>query len=207
VVVRAAKPDLRAQPGVVSKLPERSGQIRELMVGIQPARVGQHPESAFAERLLLATSHSSGTAEGRSIRADPEHCYNLRLMTTDLPLESSPPRAQFLRFKLRRTTRGSRNQVRDSDAVLQERLLLPRAHEPIGKACCVKRRPEPIAWSSEVMPGGGRVKAGIDAAEEDVEMWGDQVGDGAAGRGGDGSFGRSGLHLHPLDVGTCGPGR
>ena len=194
MVVCAEEPDLRAQSGVIAELPECSGQIRELMVGVQTARVGQHPECGWAKRFPLATCHCSGPTERRSIGADPEHGDCPWPIPTRFSLESSPPRPQFLLSKLYRACRRSGDQVRDSEPVLQQASLFPGADEPIGEARCLKCGPEPIARSGEVMSGGGRVEPGIDAAEEHIELRRDQVGHRAADRGRDLSLRRSGLH-------------
>src|SRR5213075_172726 len=45
------------------------------------------------------------------------------------------------------------------------------------EACAVKRRPEAIAGSREVMADLRAVETGIDAAEENVEVGRDDVGD------------------------------
>jgi hypothetical protein len=44
-----------------------------------------------------------------------------------------------------------------------------------GKARRVKRRPEPVAGAREVGSGGGGVKPGVDAAEENLEVRRDDV--------------------------------
>jgi len=41
----------------------------------------------------------------------------------------------------------------------------------------MKSRPEAIARASEVVPGGARIEARIDAAEDDIEPRSDQIPD------------------------------
>jgi len=47
--------------------------------------------------------------------------------------------------------------------------------EPRRKAGGVQRGPEAVTGSREVVAGGGGVKAGIDATEEDLELRRDDV--------------------------------
>ena len=58
-----------------------------------------------------------------------------------------------------------------------------------GEAAVVKCGPEAIAGASEVAADGGCVKAGVDAGEEDDEVFGDEIRDGLAVRGEELCFG------------------
>lgn len=57
--------------------------------------------------------------------------------------------------------------------------------KPRRESRFVERRPEAVAGAAEVLLDGGGIEAGIDAAEEDVEVQRDDVGKRRIGRGGD----------------------
>ncbi len=62
-------------------------------------------------------------------------------------------------------------------------MLLARSEQTLGEAGLVKRRPEPVPRSGEVVPGGRGVEPGIDTAEEQIEAESDHIRDSSADRG------------------------
>lgn len=72
--------------------------------------------------------------------------------------------------------------------MLQQLVLLPRREEPRRESGAVNRRPEAIARPPEMTADRRGVEAGIDAAEEDVEIRRDDVRQGFAVRGGEIGF-------------------
>ncbi len=74
------------------------------------------------------------------------------------------------------------DQVGDSDAARQQLTLAVGGEERRGQARFVDRAPEPITRPGEVVAGGARVKARVDAHEKDLEARCDQVLDGFIAR-------------------------
>src|SRR5258707_14750035 len=74
--------------------------------------------------------------------------------------------------------------------MLQQLALLGRMEEPRREAGSVNRRPEAVTRPPEVLLDGGGVETGVDAAEEDVEIAGDDVRQRGTGSGGEIGFGR-----------------
>jgi hypothetical protein len=64
--------------------------------------------------------------------------------------------------------------------------------QPRRKAGAVKRGPEAISGTREVVAGGGRIQAGVDAAEQDLQAGRDDVPQAFAGSRGKLSFAWSG---------------
>jgi hypothetical protein len=91
---------------------------------------------------------------------------------------------------------GARNQIGDAQAFAQQQMLLPGIYQPMSESGGVQCRPEAISRPGEVVPSGAGVEAGIDAAEQDFEIWTDQVWNRTA---------YSSRHLSPGGPGvTCG---
>ena len=145
------------------------------MVGIQPAGVRQHPKLCLLEQLRLRADRGPRLIESETIRSDSHNRYRSRAITADLPCQSLPPSPKLIGVEFGRARRRPGNQIGDTDPIVEQESLLPGAHQPVGKACQVKRRPESIARAGEVMPGCGGIESGIDAAEEDIQSWPYQV--------------------------------
>ena len=62
--------------------------------------------------------------------------------------------------------------------------------EAWGEAAAVEGGPEAVAGAAEVAADGGRVEAGVDAGEEDDEVFGDEIRDLLVARGEELGFGR-----------------
>jgi hypothetical protein len=174
----------------VIERPEYLRQIGQLVIGVEPAGIGQDPHHGVVQPLRLKAERRSRALEGKTVGADPDHCHRARSKAADLPEEPPLSGPQLIRRELGRGCRRARHQVGDPNAILEEKFLLPGLQEPAGKAAGVESGPEPIARPGEMMAGGGGVESGIDAREEDAKAGRDQVGHPEVDRRGELRLGR-----------------
>jgi hypothetical protein len=160
--------------------PEGIGQISKLVVGVQATGIGENPEATSADPLRLKPHSCLGSIERGTIRPDAHHCHPCRHVAFDFPFQPSPPSPQFIGCELSGCGSRSAHQVRDPEAILQQHALLPRAHQPRSKSGPMQGRPEAIAGSGEMMPGGPGIKSGVDPAEQHPQSSSDEVRDGAS---------------------------
>src|SRR5262249_29223934 len=86
----------------------------------------------------------------------------------------------------------ARHEIGDAVAERQQLALLAGMEQTRRESGAMQHRPETISRAAEVLLHRRGVQAGIDAAEEDAQVWRDDVGKGLAGRGED--FFLRGLH-------------
>jgi hypothetical protein len=96
-----------------------------------------------------------------------------------------------MRRELVRGGRSPVHQVGQAAAEREEAAVFRWMEETGGEARRVQRRPEPITGTGEVEARGGRVEAGVDAAEENPESRGEDVAQALAVRGGEGGLART----------------
>ena len=84
---------------------------------------------------------------------------------------------------------GALDDVGDAEFEVEKEGSFERGEEPRSKAAAVKSRPEAVAGPAEVAADGGGVEAGVDAGEEDDEVFGDEIRDELVVRGEELSFG------------------
>ena len=85
------------------------------------------------------------------------------------------PGHEFGRLKLVCARCRTRHQVGQAVAQPEEGFLLGGVKAPRGESGGVQGRPEPVTGTGEMVAGGRRVKAGIDTAEEHLELGPDDI--------------------------------
>jgi hypothetical protein len=152
-------------------------------VGVEAARVRQYPDAGVRDRGGLAPDAGVAYPERRPVRGDAEDGQPPGAVPPDLRRQDLTAGDDLGGGQLVGTGRPARHEVRDALSVPEQEVLLGGAqlagHEP-GP---VQRRPEAVAGAGEVVAGGRRVQARVDAAEQHVQAGSDDVGDGPAVRG------------------------
>jgi len=89
-----------------------------------------------------------------------------RAVAPDLGSQAPAPGDEFDRRQLVRRRGRAVDEVGDAVAAFQQQPLLRRMQQSRREPGGVKRGPEAIAGTGEMVPGGRRVKPGIDPAEQ-----------------------------------------
>jgi len=110
-----------------------------------------------------------------TIGTHAEKRHHAGTIPSNLAGQPGSPGDEFRRLELVGACRCPADQVGKSITQARKHLLFRRVKEPRRKAGGVQRGPEAVTGSREVVAGGGGVKAGIDAAEEDGETGRDDV--------------------------------
>jgi len=152
-------------------------------MGVEPARVGQHPHDRAGQILRLTPEAGSRAIERDAKSSNPHDRDRTRAKSSHPPFEPAPASAEFIKRELRGRGRRSRYQIRDAATAVEQRLRLPWVQTPRRESGRVQRWPESVAGTREMVPGRSGIEPRIDAAEEHVEASGDDVADGRAFRG------------------------
>ncbi len=142
---------------------------------VEPAWVGQYPHDGAADRLFLATQLRFGSGKTVSVGTDAQECDHPWSVLFHLPLEC---RRSFYTLVSRQLSGGvgrATDEVGNSIPVLQQLTFLSGQQQPLGKPTCEKRRPEPIAWPSKMMARCTGIQTRIDAAEQHLQVWRNEV--------------------------------
>ena len=105
-----------------------------------------------------------------TIGTHAEKRHHARPVAANLAGKASSPGDKFGRRQLIGARRGPANQVGEPETQADERFLFRRVEKARREAGAMQRGPETIARTGEVVAGRGGVKAGIDSAEEYLEM-------------------------------------
>ena len=99
-----------------------------------------------------------------------------RFQVTSERLESLRAAGKVPGTEIARTGCRARRRVRDAEAERQQLELLGRLKEVRCESGCVQKAPEVVAGVRKVRVGQGREVAGIDAAEDDLQPGGKDIG-------------------------------
>ena len=89
-----------------AQLAEQPDEVGELVVGVQPAGIGQHPQRGAREQPRLAPERGPRQAEGGAVGADAQHGDDTRPVAPDLRLEPPAAREQLVARSARRRRRS-----------------------------------------------------------------------------------------------------
>jgi hypothetical protein len=148
---------------------------RHLVVRIESARTGQHPDRALLEAIRLQAERRLRATEGMAIGAQAQKRHAPRAIAAHLPCKPPAARDEFFRPKLIGAGGCACHEIGQPVPLFEQQVLFRRMQQPGRKARGVERRPEAVAGPGEVMAGGSRVKAGIDAAKKDAQIRRDHV--------------------------------
>lgn len=161
--------------GGQSKFTQKSRQIAELKMGIQPTGIGQHPAPGAADRFILPSELRIGAIEGSSIRADSENRDDSWSISSHLPLQSPRATTQIIGTQLTGGRGCMGHDIGNPKAQWQKLALVERGKLPIRESRPMQRRPETIAGPRKMVARGGRVQAGIDPAEQNSQIGCDHI--------------------------------
>jgi hypothetical protein len=150
--------------------------LRRLIVRVQTARVREDPDLRGTDRFVLQTQLRFRAIECGAVGADADDGEVPRCVAFHFAREDLPAFDQLFAGQLGGGGGGAGDDVGDADAEVEELALLGGREEARREAGAMERGPEAVPGSSEMLLDGSGVEAGIDAAEEDVEVRRDDVG-------------------------------
>ena len=160
-----------------SQRAKRARQLGQLVVGIQPTWIRQHPEPRWSKTIWLPANCRCRPPERDAVSADSDDSDPTGMIASGLSREPGTAANQLVGRQLVGARGGSRHEIGDAAATCQQFRFFPRRQHPIGEACRVERAPEPVSGPREVVTSCGRVEPRIDAAKQNGEIWRDQVWD------------------------------
>lgn len=158
---------------------------------VQTAGAGQHPQRGRIERFFLLPRSRLRSRERQAVGADAQQRYKPRPVVARLRSQVARALHEFIVRELVSARRSALNQIGESIAEFLKLAAFARREQAICEPHFVKRRPEAIAGAREVIARRARVKAGIDAAEQHLEIRRDDIRDGLADGGSYVGLGRS----------------
>lgn len=170
---------------VSEELCEGGGQV----VGVEAAGVGKDPGVAAAEGDLLEADTGVFDAGNDAVGSDADEGDDGRAPAFDFRLEPPGAGAKFVVCELIGAGGGAFDDIGDAEFEVEEEGFFKRREETRGEAAGVKGGPEAVAGAAEVVADGGGVEPGVDAGEEDDEVFCGKIRDDHVVRGEELSFG------------------
>ena len=159
----------RSLAQALAKWPERLDQGRQLVVGVQTARVREDPELAPGEALRLRSEPDVPPAERDLVGALSDDRDDPWPEAVDGLPEAHRASAQLVVGELGGRRGRPGDEIRDPDPDVQEHVILVGSQQPGREAGAEEGRPEAVPGSGEVMAGRARDGARIDPDEEQPE--------------------------------------
>src|SRR5262245_38824415 len=104
------------------------------MMGVQPARVGQHPNQGFMQAFGLLAERGLGLLESMPIRADAEHRYGARCVTLHSREKSASARDELFRRQFVSRCCRTSDQIRYTTTRPQQLAFFPRREQSVSEA-------------------------------------------------------------------------
>ncbi len=164
---------------VTEELCEGRGQV----VGVEAAGVGEEPGVAAAEGGLLETDAGVFDARNDAVGTDADEGDDGGAPAFDLDLEALGAGAKFVVCEFIGAGGGAFDDIGDAEFEIEKKRFFKGGEKPRGEAGGVQGGPEAVAGAAEVVADGGGVKAGVDAGEEDDEVFGGKIRDEPVVRG------------------------
>lgn len=152
-------------------------QIRQLIVRVEAAGIGKHPDLCALEEVRLRADRRSLQPEAVAVGPDAQECDDLRPVLAHFGGEAPAARDEFRGAHLLGCGGRAVHEIGDAVAVVQQRALLGGRQLPRREPRSVERRPEAVSRTSEVVSRPGGIQPGIDAHEEHPKARPDDVGD------------------------------
>ncbi len=161
-----------------------------LIMGVDAAGVGQDPGVAATEGVLLEADAGVFDAGDDAVGADADEGDDGGAPAFDFGFEAPAAGAKFVVGELIGAGGGAFDDVGDPEFEVEKEGPFKGRKEARGEAAVVEGGPEAIAGAAEVAADGGGVESGVDAGEEDDEVFGGQIGDAFVVCGEELGFGR-----------------
>ena len=142
-----------------------------LVVGVEAAGVGQDPGVAAAEEVLLESDPGVLDARDDAVGTDADERNDGGAPAFDFGLEALAAGAQFVVGEFIGAGGGALDDVGDAEFEVEKEGLIKGGEEARREAAAVERGPEAVAGPAEVSADGGCVESGVDAGEEDDEVY------------------------------------
>jgi hypothetical protein len=176
--------------GPEAEICEESCERRGLVVGIYSAGVGQNPCPAAAEERFLETDVGVFVARDDPVGVDADEGDDGWPPAFDFDFKAQAAGAKLVVGKLIGAGRGAIDDVGNAEFKIEKKGFIKGREEARGEAAAVEGRPEAVAGAGEVAADGGGIEAGVDAGEEDDEVFGDDIGNELVAGGEELGFGR-----------------
>ena len=160
-----------------------------LVVGVEAAGVGEDPGVAAAEGGLLEADAGVFDAGDDAVGADADEGDDGGAPAFDFGFEALAAGAKFVVGEFIGAGGGAFDDVGDAEFEVEKEGSFKGGEEARGEAAAVEGGPEAVAGAAEVAADGGGVEAGVDAGEEDDEVFGDEIRDELVVRGEELGFG------------------
>ncbi len=158
---------------VSEELCEGGGQV----VGVEAAGVGEDPGEAAAEEGLLEADAGVFDAGNDPVGAYADEGDDGGAPTFYLGFEAPAAGAKFVVCELIGAGGGAFDDIGDAKFQVEKEGFFKGREEARGEAAGVEGGPEAVAGATEVVADGGGVEAGVDASEEDDEVFGGKIRD------------------------------
>jgi len=169
---------------VSEELREGGGQV----VGVEATGVGKNPGVAAAEKGLLEADAGVFDTRDDTVGVNADKGDDGRAPASDFGLEPSAAGAKFVVGEFIRAGGGAFDDVGDAEPKVEKKRSLKGGKEARSESAAIKGRPEAIARAAKVAADGGGVEAGVDAREEDDEIFRREIRDDLVARGEDLAF-------------------
>jgi hypothetical protein len=169
---------------VSEELREGVGQV----VGVEATGVGKNPSVAVAEKRLLEADAGVFDTGDDAVGVNADKGDDGRAPASDFGFEAPAAGAKFVVGEFIRAGGGALDDVGDAELEFKKKGFFKGGEETRGESAAVQGGPEAIARAAEVAADGGGVEAGVDAHEEDDEVFGREIRDEFVARGEDLGF-------------------
>ncbi len=163
--------------GPEAEVSEELCQRGGLVVGVDAAGVGQDPGVAAAERGLLEADTGVFDVGDYAIGADADEGNDGGAPAFDFGLKSLAAGAKFVVGEFIGAGGGAFDDVGDAVLEVEKERFFKGREEARSESTAVKGGPEAVAGAAKVVADGGGVEAGVDAGEEDDEVFGGEIRD------------------------------
>jgi hypothetical protein len=174
----------RPNAEVSEELREGGGQV----VGVEATGIGKNPSVAVAEKGLLEADAGVFDTGDDAVGVNADKGDDGRAPASDFGLEAPAAGAKFVVGEFIRAGGGALDNVGNAELEVKKKGFFKGGEEARGESPAMKGGPEAIARAAEMVADGNGVEAGVDAHEEDDEVFGHEIRDELVARGEDLGF-------------------
>ena len=138
---------------------------------------------AAAEGSLLEADAGVFDAGNDAVEPDADEGDDGGAPAFDFSLEAPGAGAKFFVREFIGAGGGAFDDIGDAEFEVEKEGFFKRGKEARGEAAGVEGGPEAVAGAAEMVADGGGVEAGVDAGEEDDEVFGGKIRDDPVARG------------------------